>query len=269
MFFYTLNCALLCCTLRYSTRLLRKQGPTLCETELAETTHVKHWDEKNPASADLIKAWDNHQVNEELSLIPPFLELQGKANLIPASQPAFSVTSSLSSSCPVMRNRIAAQGFGMTVTKHWSPCISLWRHETPRQGVILQTAFNRWWCIFFGELREKQRQCYVIFFAFCCCISFRKTPHIQITDYRGNICILPRTTCGWLTLPEELTDSDNFINGCKDAVTPFHLTAHPSCRTPAVWDTLRSLEHTLGQVLNSQWICPALPSYRLKLVHPV
>lgn len=90
MFFCTLNCALLFNTLRYFTRLLRKQGPTLCKTELAETTHPKHRGEKNPASADFIKARDNLRHDEmkgELSLISPFLEFQGKAKFIPASQP--------------------------------------------------------------------------------------------------------------------------------------------------------------------------------------
>lgn len=74
----------------YITRLLRKQSPALCKTELAETAHPKHRDEKNPPSADLVKARDNLRHDEgkgELSLISPFLELQGRANLIAASQP--------------------------------------------------------------------------------------------------------------------------------------------------------------------------------------
>lgn len=51
----------LCCPLKYPRvfhQVVRKQGPTLCKTEPAETTHPKHRDEKNPASADLIEAWE-------------------------------------------------------------------------------------------------------------------------------------------------------------------------------------------------------------------
>lgn len=71
-------------------------------------------------------------------------------------------------------------------------------------------------------------------------------------NYTGkNVCILTRTLSGQLTLLEELTDLDNFIRDCKNAIIiPFHLTTHYNCSIAAVCDTVRSLQQTLGQILS-------------------